>query len=154
MFDRLTEAVIDERPAVDDAAELLRRFNEPGGVAHTAADSVADRAVTAATNLDPQSVVARFAESAHIVRSISTPDSTVVNYPVVGSTTLGVVTETALMEATVHLLDLAAAVGGVAPSEEALAAARDLLIAVVDPTEAVEVLAGRADPASVLPAVR
>ena len=58
------------------------------------------------------------------------------------------------MEATVHLLDLAAAVGGVAPSEEALAAARDLLIAVVDPTEAVEVLAGRADPASVLPAVR
>ena len=34
------------------------------------------------------------------------------------------------MEATVHLLDLAAAVGGVEASAEALYATRDLLIAV------------------------
>jgi len=58
------------------------------------------------------------------------------------------------MEATVHLLDLADAVGGVQPSEPALAATRDLLIAVPDPTAAVEVLAGRADPAVAVPAIR
>jgi hypothetical protein len=45
------------------------------------------------------------------------------------------------MEATVHLLDLADAVGGVQPSDNALTATRDLLIAVPDATTAVEVLA-------------
>ena len=64
------------------------------------------------------------------------------------------ITEVMLMEATVHLLDLADAVGGVQPSEPALAATRDLLIAVPDPTAAVEVLAGRADPAVAVPAIR
>ncbi|MGV0792446.1 maleylpyruvate isomerase N-terminal domain-containing protein [Mycolicibacterium sp. XJ1819] len=154
MFDMLTEAVIDGPPAVDDAAELLRLFNEPGGVAHTSAGRVAEQALTDAAKLSPQTVVARFAESAHILRSISTPDSTVISYPVVGSTTLAVITETALMEATVHLLDLADAVGGVTPSDAALTATRDLLIGVPDATAAVEVLAGRADPATALPAVR
>ena len=71
----------------------------------------------------------------------------------VGTTTLAVVAEVAL-EATVHLLDLAHAVGGAQPSEQALAATRDLLIAVPDPIAAIEVLAGRADPASAVPAIR
>ena len=79
---------------------------------------------------------------------------TVISYPVVGSTTLAVVAEVALMVATVHLLDLADAVGGVQPSEEALTATRDLLIAVPDPTAAIEVLIGRADPAAAVPAIR
>jgi hypothetical protein len=78
---------------------------------------------------------------------------TVISYPVVGSTTLAVVAEVALMEAAVHLLDLADAVGGVQPSEEALTATRDLLIAVPDPTAAIEVLTGRADPAAAVPAI-
>jgi len=83
------------------------------------------------------------------------PEQTVISYPVVGiTTTLAVVAEIALMEATVHLLDLADAVGGVEPSEQALAATRDLLIAVPDPVAAIEVLAGRADPAAAVPAIR
>ena len=79
---------------------------------------------------------------------------TVISHPVVGSTTLAVVAEVALMEATVQLLDLADAVGGVQPSEEALTAIRDLLIAVPDPTAAIEVLTGRAAPAAAVPAIR
>jgi hypothetical protein len=79
---------------------------------------------------------------------------TVISYPVVGTTTLAVVAEVALMEATVHLLDLAHAVGGDRPSDSALAATRDLLIAIPDPIAAIEVLAGRADPATALPAIR
>ena len=58
------------------------------------------------------------------------------------------------MGATVHLLDLADAVGGVEPSNEALCATRDLPIAVSDPTAAVEVLAGRAPPDVAVPAIR
>ena len=48
------------------------------------------------------------------------------------------------MAATMHLLDLADAVGGVQPSETALVATRDLLVAVPDPWAAIEILAGRA----------
>jgi hypothetical protein len=54
----------------------------------------------------------------------------------------------------VHLLALADAVGGVQPSEQALAATHDLLIQVPDPIRAIEVLAGWADPVTVVPAIR
>lgn len=77
-----------------------------------------------------------------------------VAYPAVGTTTLGAVVEIALMEATVHLLDLAHAVGGVTPSDEALRATRELLIAVPDPIAAVEVLAGRRPARDAVPAIR
>ena len=67
---------------------------------------------------------------------------------------VGAIFEVALMEATVHLLDLSDAVGGVEPPAEALAGTRDLLVAVPDPTAVVEVLAGRAPPVDARPAIR
>jgi hypothetical protein len=79
---------------------------------------------------------------------------TAISCPVVGSTTSPVVAEVASMEATVHLLDMADAVGGVQPSEKAPTATRDLLIAVPDPTAAIEVVTGRAAPAAAVPAIR
>jgi mycothiol maleylpyruvate isomerase-like protein len=154
MFDMLDGAKTDEPPAVADGAELLRRFNEPGGIAHTSADNLAEQAVSDAEHLTPDAAVTRFNECARILRATPMSDETVIKYPVVGTTTLAVVAEVALMEATVHLLDLADAVGGVEPSHEALTATRDLLIAVPDATAAVEVLAGRAAPSAVVPAIR
>ena len=154
MFDRLNEAIVDEPAAVTDAAEMLRRFNEPDGIAHTSADSLAEQAVADAEALTPDAAATRFTECARILRATPISDKTVIGYPTVGSTTLAVIAEAALMEATVHLLDLADAVGGVEPSDEALTATRDLLIAVPDATAAVEVLAGRADPAAAVPAIR
>ncbi|MCT7659625.1 maleylpyruvate isomerase N-terminal domain-containing protein [Mycobacterium deserti] len=154
MFDELDAARIDEDALVTDAAELLRRFNAPGGVAHTGADDLADQAVADAAGLTPEAAASRFSECAQILRSAPIADDVVLRYPVVGSTTMKVIAEVALMEATVHLLDLADAVGGIEPSPEALAAVRDLLIAVPDPTAAVEVLAGRAAPAAAVPAIR
>ncbi len=154
MFDMLGDAVIDGPAVVTDAAEMLRRFNEPGGVAHTSADNLAQQAVSDAENLSPDAVVTRFTECAQILRTTPMSDATVIKYPVLGSTTLAVIAEVALMEATVHLLDLADAVGGVEPSAEALAATRDLLIAVPDATAAIEVLAGRAEPSTAVPAIR
>jgi uncharacterized protein (TIGR03083 family) len=154
MFDQLASAVVDGPAEVSDGADLLRRFNQPGGIAHTAADDLAQTAVTDASTLAAADAVARFTECADVMRALTVPADTVIAYPVVGTTTLAVVTEVALMEATVHLLDLADAVGGVAPSAAALAATRDLLIAVPDPTATIEVLAGRGRPDDVLPAIR
>jgi hypothetical protein len=154
MFEMLTATATDEPPAVTEAAEMLRRFNAPGGIAHTSADGIAERATSDATALTPDDAVTRFTECARILRATTMSRETVIAYPVVGTTTLAVVAEVALMEATVHLLDLAHAVGGVRPSGLALAATRDLLIAIPDPIAAIEVLAGRADPATVVPAIR
>jgi uncharacterized protein (TIGR03083 family) len=132
MFDLLDDAEIDGPAAVVDAG-LLRRFNQPDGIAHTAADSLAEQAVSDSEALTPDAAVAWFTESARILRATLISKEKVISYPFVGSTTLAVVAEVALMEATVHMLDLADAVGGVEPSPEALAATRDLLIAVPDP---------------------
>jgi hypothetical protein len=154
MFDMLTAAATDEPAAVTDAAEMLRRFNAPGGIAHTSADGIAERATSDATTLTPDDAVTRFTECAEILRATPMSKETVISYPIVGTTTLAVVAEIALMEATVHLLDLDDAVGGVQPSHQALAATRDLLISVPDPIAAIEVLAGRADPSTAVPAIR
>ena len=129
MFDMLIAATTDEPAVVTDAAELLRRFNAPGGIAHTSADNLAEQATADAAKLTPDEVVTRFTECAEILRTTTMSNETVISYPVVGSTTLGVVAEVALR-------------------------ARDLLIAVSDPTAAIEVLASRADPAAAVPAVR
>jgi hypothetical protein len=154
MFDMPNDAVIDEPPAVTDAAEMLRRFNEPEGIAHTSAGTLAEQAISDAETMTPDAAASRFAECARILRATPMSDDSVIAYPSVGSTTLAVVAEVALMEATVHLLDLADAVGGIEPSAQALTATRDLLIAVPDATAAVEVLAGRADPDAAVPAIR
>ncbi|MED5815344.1 maleylpyruvate isomerase N-terminal domain-containing protein [Mycolicibacterium sp. 050232] len=156
-FDDLAEAREDGAPAVTDAAEMLRIFNRPDGVANTTADQIAERAVLEGSTLTPPAAAARFLEAAtHLRRmpEMARAGETVIRYPIVGSTTLGVVAEVALMEATVHLLDLADAVGGVAPSPAALAATRDLLIAVPDPAAAVEALAGRTPARTAVPAIR
>lgn len=140
-----------------DAAEMLRLFNRPDGVANTTADRIAEQAATQAPTLTQAAAAARFSEAATRLRhmpEMTRPGDVVIRYPIVGSTTLAVVAEVALLEATVHLLDLADAVGGVTPSDAALAATRDLLIAIPDPAAAVEVLAGRKPAQGVVPAIR
>src|ERR671921_507125 len=62
MFELLTAAATDQPAAVTDGAELLRRFNAPGGVAHTSADDIAERAHTEATALTPDDAARRFTE--------------------------------------------------------------------------------------------
>ena len=154
MFDMLESAFTSEPPAAIDAVDLLRYFNQPGGAAETMAGQIADDAVSQAANLTRDVIVDRFITCARRVRDFPLPGNTVARYPIIGTTTVAAISEVALMEATVHLLDLADAVGGVDPSAEALAATRDLLVAVPDPKAVVEVLAGRAQPVGALPAIR
>ncbi|MBU9764784.1 hypothetical protein FR943_13155 [Mycobacterium sp. TNTM28] len=156
-FDQLVNAPAVSPAAVADAAEMLRIFNQPDGVANTTAEQIAERGVLAATTLTPATAAARFVDAAARLRAMpemSRADETVISYPIIGSTTLAVVAEVALLEATVHLLDLDDAVGGAAPSAVALAATRDLLISVPDPTVAVEALAGRRPAQAAVPAIR
>jgi hypothetical protein len=86
-----------------------------GGVAHTSADHIAERAASDATTLRTVDAVTRFTDYAETLRATQMFKEAVISYPVVRSTTLAVVAEVALMEATVHLLDLADAVGRVQP---------------------------------------
>jgi hypothetical protein len=151
----LNAATTDQPAAVTDAAEMLRRFNASGGIAHTSADGIAERATTDATKLTPGAAVTRFTPVCrNPERHTDVQRNSDLLSPVVGSTTSAVVAEVALMEPTVHVLDMADTVGGVQPSEKAPTATRDLLIAVPDPTAAIEVLTGRAAPAAAVPAIR
>ena len=53
LFDMLNAATTDQPAAVTVAAEMLRRFNASGGIAHTSAGGIAERATTDATKLTP-----------------------------------------------------------------------------------------------------
>jgi hypothetical protein len=69
MFDKLDAARIDAPAAVTDGADLLRRFNEPDGIAHTMADDLAQQALSDAEELTSEDAVHRFTESARTLRS-------------------------------------------------------------------------------------
>ncbi|MER5349330.1 maleylpyruvate isomerase family mycothiol-dependent enzyme [Kitasatospora sp. NPDC002551] len=156
LFAQLNGAVVDDRPAaVDRGSAVLRAYNRPGGVAHTAAGTIADGAREVAAALGPRALVARFAEDGSQVLAWIADRSpeTVIAHPLLDTVTLGALTEVAVMEATVHLLDLTAAVGGPPPPPAALDATRALLAEVADPVEFIEAAAGRTGNA-VLPVIR
>ena len=154
MFDLIEAAVITGEPAVTDAAGLLARFNAPQGIAHTRADEIAGTAVTTAASLSPAELIGRFEASSAIVRARPMTDSVVVAYPGVGSTTLAVLADVALMEATVHYLDLVAAVGGEPLPDPVIRHTRDVLSRIADPIAAIEALSGRAPVDTVFPVLR
>ncbi|MFF7453336.1 maleylpyruvate isomerase N-terminal domain-containing protein [Kitasatospora sp. NPDC008115] len=155
LFAQVPGAVVDRPAAVDRGSAVLRTYNRPGGLAHTAAGAVADGARETAAALGPQALVARFAEDGTrvLARLAEFPPDTVVGHPLLDTVTLGALIEVAVVEATVHLLDLTAAVGGPPPPAAALEATRALLAEVADPVEFIEAATGRSGNA-VLPVIR
>ncbi|RAG87323.1 hypothetical protein DN069_02020 [Streptacidiphilus pinicola] len=153
LFAGLRGAIVEQPAAITSGAEILRIFNRPGGVAHVAADAVAAQARDSADVTSPEELVKRFAEGPATVAQLGGfPDATAVAHPA-GLVTLGALRDVAIMEATVHLLDLIAAVGGPPPPAAALAVTRDMLADVPDPTAFIEAAAGRTQDA-VLPVIR
>ena len=150
----LMGAVQEGPAAVADGSGVLRAFNQPGGVAETMAPSIEQTAIETAPGLTPADAAHRFERSADLVASAPLDPQAVIPYPGVGSTTVGAVTDIAIVETTVHALDLIAAIGGTPPPAEAVAHTRDVLARVADPVALIEVLTGRADPATLLPVVR
>lgn len=155
LFTRMREAVVDRPAAVTRGSAVLRAYNRPDGVAHTAADLVADDARTLAAAVGAEALVSRFAtggpEALAAIADLA--PTTVIAHPLLGTVTLGALAEVAVMEATVHLLDLTAAVGGPPPPDSALHATRALLAEVADPVEFIEAATGRTR-AAVLPVIR
>ncbi|MEY9845548.1 maleylpyruvate isomerase N-terminal domain-containing protein [Streptacidiphilus sp. MAP5-3] len=151
MLAGLREAVLEEPPKVTSGAEILRIFNRPGGVAHSAADLVAAQARETADSMTPEELIRRFAElgPAAVAELAALPPDTPVAHRA-GTVTLGALREIAVTEATVHLLDLIDAVGGPPPPAAAVRATRDLLVDVVDPTVFIEAAAGRTTDAVLL----
>ncbi|MEU8921497.1 maleylpyruvate isomerase N-terminal domain-containing protein [Kitasatospora sp. NPDC048545] len=155
MFTGLRDAVVDGPAEVTTGAGILRAYNRPGGIAHTAAGQVAEAAKEVAERTAPAVLIARFGvEGPAALAGIADlpPDATVA-HPLLGSVRVGALGEVALMEATVHLLDLIAAVGGPPPPGAALDATRALLAEVADPVDFIEAATGRSA-RSVLPVIR
>ncbi|MFJ6380776.1 maleylpyruvate isomerase N-terminal domain-containing protein [Kitasatospora sp. NPDC092039] len=155
MFGGLRGALLDGPAGITTGAGILRAYNRPGGLAHTAAEQIAETARQAAGRTEPAVLIARFGVEgpAALAGLADLPPDTTVAHPLLGSVALGALGEVALMEATVHLLDLIAAVGGPPPADGALRFTRALLAEVAEPVAFIEAATGR-DAAAVLPVIR
>jgi len=129
------------------AAEILRRYNAPNGVAHTMAQMVADWAISAAGQHTHSELAEQFAvhgpRTLHQLRR--TEATTLVPWPASGAVvTLSEALRIVMMEATVHLLDVQRALDH-RPSVPA-AALRDttqLLAELAPAVEFIEAATGR-----------
>ncbi|MGK4581816.1 maleylpyruvate isomerase N-terminal domain-containing protein [Kitasatospora sp. HPMI-4] len=155
MLAGLRDVLTEEPAAVTSGAEILRIFNRPGGVAHAAAGDIEQQARLTAESVAPKELIRRFAVDGPeaIAGLADVPPTAVLAYPALGTVTFGALGEVAVMEATVHLLDLIAAVGGPQPPAAALVATRELLAGVPDPVSFIEAATGRAE-GPVLPVMR
>jgi hypothetical protein len=148
-------AVSGPRPAplgetdteIFSAADVLRRFNQPGGTAHEMADVVADRAVEEAGTVTRSELVERFSIIAPAATEhLRTADPTLL---IAWPATAGLIRQDealriVVMEATVHLLDVLAALGEkpLVPGA-ALRETVGLLTEMVEPVNFIEAATGR-----------
>jgi uncharacterized protein (TIGR03083 family) len=147
---------LDVEPPPATAVDMLRRFNEPGGVATTWADMVADMARRQAETMSPEELVALFAVNGpEVVATIAAAGPIVVDYFGQGAYPIAEALSIAVLEAVVHGVDLCAALD-VPPSSIPGAAVRHtvgLLAAVADPAAFIDAATGRG-PTDVLPVIR
>lgn len=153
MLAAIDDLVLDDAAAHDDAASVLRTFNAAGGVAETMADHVASTA--AADTTGPHELVERFDSAVDILSRLAGDLSATIPHPVLGTVTVGVVTDIAIVEASVHGLDLADAVERGLPPEGALRYTAQLLAAIPAPARFLDVATGRSsDIDAVMPVMR
>jgi uncharacterized protein (TIGR03083 family) len=158
MFLKEQDAPLPEADAPGNpvtAVEIVRSFNEPGGVAHAMADATADQAVADAAQHSRGELVERFAAHAPLAMTklrAARPTLVVPWGPFVA--TIEEVARMAVMEATVHLLDLQRALGQQPDvPAEALQDTTQFLAAVASPVAFIEAAAGRSQD-SPLPVLR
>ncbi|WP_280383423.1 maleylpyruvate isomerase N-terminal domain-containing protein [Nocardia wallacei] len=143
-----------ESPTVTSGAQWLRIFNEPGGAAHTLADDVAEQAQQCSV-IGPEALVRHFAEDgpAMLDELRDADPAAGLVHPVLGTVSFQALTDTMIVEATTHLLDLIDAIGGDAPPEPGLRRTVEILSAVADPVAFIEAATGRSH-TPVLPVMR
>ncbi|WP_280335411.1 maleylpyruvate isomerase N-terminal domain-containing protein [Nocardia wallacei] len=143
-----------QAPTVTSSSQWLRRFNEPGGPAHTLADDVAAGAQQAAA-VGAETLVRYFAEfgPAMIAEFRSAAPDAGLTHPILGTVSFQAIADTTTVEATVHLLDLIDAIGGAPVPPAGLRRTAEILAAVADPVDFIEAATGRSQ-ARVLPVMR
>ncbi|WP_258195541.1 maleylpyruvate isomerase family mycothiol-dependent enzyme [Rhodococcus sp. OK519] len=151
----LAAPAADGDAKVTSAAEMLRVFNaDPAATAPMHAQ-LAEMVRQMAADVERESIVARFESELPdaFERLAGLSRDTVIAHPILESVSLGAFLDMAIMEATVHWLDVIDAVGGDEPESMALERSRDVLAAVPDPLAFVEAASGRSG-GPVLPVMR
>ena len=159
-FRRFVQAPVFDEPAFRSGAALLAHFNQPGGLATTSASAVAKSSADDAAAHATEVLVARFADAGPAALATVAdlgPDEHLRYAGLLTVTVCGAL-EVGVVESTVHLLDLRAAVAElasvtVAIPTSALAVTRDVLAAVPDPVAFIEAATGRTS-RSILPVLR
>ncbi|MGH4025240.1 MAG: maleylpyruvate isomerase N-terminal domain-containing protein [Pseudonocardiaceae bacterium] len=129
------------------AAEILRTFDAPDGVAHTIAEQIADQAVSDAARHTRKDLVDRF--GVHGPRAVArlhqAEPSVVVPWPATSMViTLGEALRIVVLEATVHLLDVQRALDRAAHVPSAALQDTARLLAELSPAvEFIEAATGR-----------
>jgi uncharacterized protein (TIGR03083 family) len=152
----LAQHPIDAPAATRSAAAMLYRFNEPSGVADTAAAAVAEMARQQAASASTSDLVGLFRNAAPAAIDASRAiGPVVVEYFGNGPFPLAEVLSIAVMEAVVHGLDLCAAldIENCSIPSEAIGDVVALLASIADPVELIEAATGR-NAAQVFPVVR
>ena len=151
----LRAAPVPDGHTVTSGAEMLRIFNSPGGIAHTAAEDIEEAARRAAESLGIDELLRRFDKDgpAGLAELDAVRPTEVLAHPIVGRVTYRAFAEVAVVDVTVHLLDLIAAVGGPPVPEPALRFTREVLAAVPAAVDFIEAATGRSEVA-VLPVMR
>ncbi|WP_254922900.1 maleylpyruvate isomerase N-terminal domain-containing protein [Rhodococcus sp. OK302] len=155
MIAMLAEPAADGDAKITSAAGMLRIFNADPTAAESMHEQLAEIVRQMAADVDRESIVRRFdidlPESFERLTGLSR--ATVIAHPMLESVSLGAFLDMAILESTVHWLDVVAAVGGPEPEQMALERAREVLAAVPDPLAFVEAATGRSRTA-VLPVMR
>ena len=147
---------VDAAPATLTARDMLRRFNEPAGIANTAADGVAELARQQAATSSNDDLVARFLHDAPAaVAAVRDGGPTVIEYFGQGTFPISEAAAIAIMEAVVHGLDLCDAIGAGAYELPGDAArfTTELLASLPETVDFIDAATGRR-PADVLPVLR
>ncbi|WP_241387471.1 maleylpyruvate isomerase N-terminal domain-containing protein [Rhodococcus sp. CH91] len=155
MIAMLAAPTVEGDAKVASAAEMLRVFNADPVAAEPMHAQLAEMVRQAAADVDRRTLATRFGSEfpAAFEQLAGSSRADVISHPVLESVTLGAFLDMAILETTVHWLDVVDAVGGPQPEQEALERARDILAAVPDPLAFVEAASGRSGVA-VLPVMR
>lgn len=146
---------VEEGPKWASAEDLLRHFNQPEGVASTAADGIAQQAIEDSEAIATDELITRFASTGQTgIRGARSEGSRVVDYFGQGAISTVEAMRIGVLEATVHLLDVQRALDQ-EPNvpASALVETRTLLAAIPPSVEFIEAATGRVNQA-VFPVLR
>ncbi|WP_245687972.1 maleylpyruvate isomerase N-terminal domain-containing protein [Rhodococcus phenolicus] len=147
MIAMLAEPAAGGDARITSAAEMLRFFNADLAAAEPMHAQLAEMVRRIAADSDRATVVERFGSELPDVfgRLTGLNRATVIAHPILESVSLGAFLDMAILESTIHWLDVVDAVGGPAPEAAALERARDVLVGVPDPVEFIEAASGRSN---------